>query len=55
MLAEIDSDAAAWSYSVRKVFLNVSQIYKKTLVSESFFNEITGLWLKRDSNTDVFM
>ena len=45
MLAQIDSDAVAQSYSVKKVFLNVFQNLK----------EVTGLWLKRDFDTEVFM
>ena len=37
MLAEIDSDAAAWSYSVRKVFLNVSQNLQENTCIRVFF------------------
>ena len=56
-LVEIDSDEAAPTCPVRKLFL-ISffwKIYRKTPVWESLFNKFVGLQPKRDSSKDVFL
>ena len=39
--------------SIKKVFLSISQIRRKT--PSLFFNRVAGLYLKRDSATGVFL
>ena len=45
--------------SVKRVFLKIWKIHRKTPVSESLFNKVEGLisaiLLKRGSNTSVFL
>ena len=52
------SEAVVQRCSVKKVFLKIMQIYRKTPLLESFFNKVTSLghrtFLKKETLAEVF-
>ena len=53
------TEAVAQRCSVKKMFLEISKVHRKTPMLESLFNKVAGLrpvtLLKRDSNIGVFL